>query len=94
MVNRFLVIALSGLYIIRYYAAMSYSDAQVGKVLQMLESLGFANDTIVVLWGDHGWQLVRRLIVLLYRILVLLFPKDHHNCQQSARMCFLGKARL
>ena len=42
----------------RYYAAMTYSDAQVGKVLAQLESLGYADDTIVVLWGDHGWQLV------------------------------------
>ena len=37
---------------------MTYSDAQVGKVLAQLESLGYVDDTIVVLWGDHGWQLV------------------------------------
>ena len=42
----------------RYYAAMSYTDAQVGKVLDKMEELGFHNDTIIVLWGDHGWQLV------------------------------------
>ncbi|XP_065844217.1 iduronate 2-sulfatase-like [Oscarella lobularis] len=40
-----------------YYASMTYSDFQVGKVLAELEAQGFANDTIVVLWGDHGWHL-------------------------------------
>lgn len=40
-----------------YYAAASYMDAQVGKVLETLEASGLANDTIVVLWGDHGWHL-------------------------------------
>ncbi len=40
-----------------YYAATSYSDAQVGKVLAELERLELADNTIVVLWGDHGWSL-------------------------------------
>eukprot|EP00117_Sycon_ciliatum_P027848 scpid89841/ scgid22523/ Iduronate 2-sulfatase; Alpha-L-iduronate sulfate sulfatase; Iduronate 2-sulfatase 42 kDa chain; Iduronate 2-sulfatase 14 kDa chain len=40
-----------------YYAAMTYTDAQVGKVMSKLTELGYADDTIVVLWGDHGWQL-------------------------------------
>ncbi len=40
-----------------YYASVSYVDAQVGKVLEQLEQLGLADNTIVVLWGDHGWQL-------------------------------------
>ena len=40
-----------------YYASVSYVDAQVGKVLDELEKLGLADDTIVVLWGDHGWHL-------------------------------------
>ena len=43
-----------------YYATMTYSDYQVGKVLAELEAQGFANDTIVVLWGDHGWHLVKK----------------------------------
>lgn len=40
-----------------YYAATSYMDAQLGRVLETLESTGLAQNTIVVLWGDHGWHL-------------------------------------
>lgn len=40
-----------------YFAAVSYVDAQVGKVLDELERLGLAENTIVVVWGDHGWHL-------------------------------------
>jgi iduronate 2-sulfatase len=40
-----------------YYAAISYIDAQVGLVLDALEKEGLAQDTVIVLWGDHGWQL-------------------------------------
>ncbi len=40
-----------------YYASMSYMDAQVGKVLAELDRLGLRENTIVVLWGDHGWEL-------------------------------------
>jgi choline-sulfatase len=40
-----------------YYAAVSYVDAQIGIVLDALEATGRADDTVIVLWGDHGWQL-------------------------------------
>jgi iduronate 2-sulfatase len=40
-----------------YYACVSYTDAQIGKVLNELERLGLAENTIVILWGDHGWHL-------------------------------------
>ncbi len=40
-----------------YYACVSYTDAQIGKVLAELDRLGLAENTIVVLWGDHGWNL-------------------------------------
>ncbi|WP_204273705.1 sulfatase [Draconibacterium mangrovi] len=40
-----------------YYACVSYTDNQIGKVLHELDRLGLADNTIVVLWGDHGWHL-------------------------------------
>jgi len=40
-----------------YYAATSYVDAQIGKVLDELEALDLYDNTIVILWGDHGWNL-------------------------------------
>lgn len=40
-----------------YYASVSYTDAQVGKVLDELKKLGLDKNTIVVVWSDHGWQL-------------------------------------
>jgi arylsulfatase A-like enzyme len=40
-----------------YYAATSFVDAQVGRVLAALEASGAVNDTIVVVFGDHGYHL-------------------------------------
>ncbi len=42
----------------RHYAAcVSYADAQVGRLLERLQETGAAENTIVILWGDHGWHL-------------------------------------
>jgi iduronate 2-sulfatase len=40
-----------------YYASISYTDAQVGKLLDELDRLDLRKNTIVILWGDHGWKL-------------------------------------
>ena len=40
-----------------YHAALTFVDAQIGKVMDELERLELAKNTIVVLWGDHGWHL-------------------------------------
>ena len=40
-----------------YYASASYASAQIGKVIGALDETGLAQNTIVVLWGDHGWHL-------------------------------------
>jgi arylsulfatase A-like enzyme len=45
-----------------YYACISYIDAQVGKLLNELEALGIADNTIIVVWGDHGWHLGDQLV--------------------------------
>ena len=42
----------------RHYAAcVSYADAQVGRLLDKLRELDLEKDTVVILWGDHGWHL-------------------------------------
>jgi iduronate 2-sulfatase len=40
-----------------YYACISYMDAQLGRVLDAVDEMGLAKDTIIVLWGDHGYHL-------------------------------------
>jgi len=40
-----------------YYACVSYVDAQIGRILAALKEHGHADNTIVVLWSDHGWKL-------------------------------------
>lgn len=40
-----------------YYACVSYVDAQVGRLLDELQRLGVADETVVLLWSDHGYQL-------------------------------------
>jgi arylsulfatase A-like enzyme len=40
-----------------YYASVSFIDAQVGRLLDELDRLDLAQNTIVVLWSDHGWKL-------------------------------------
>lgn len=40
-----------------YFASVSYVDAQIGRLLDELRRLQIEDNTIVVLWGDHGWKL-------------------------------------
>lgn len=40
-----------------YMACTSFVDAQIGRVLEALEKNGYADNTIVVVWSDHGWHL-------------------------------------
>ncbi len=40
-----------------YLASTSYVDAQIGLLMQALEDAGVRDNTIIVVWGDHGWHL-------------------------------------
>jgi iduronate 2-sulfatase len=40
-----------------YYACVSYIDAQIGRMVKALEEHGVRDNTIIIVWGDHGWHL-------------------------------------
>jgi choline-sulfatase len=40
-----------------YLASVSFVDSQIGRVLEALEASGMADNTIIVIWSDHGWHL-------------------------------------
>ncbi|MGC1276264.1 MAG: sulfatase [Planctomycetaceae bacterium] len=40
-----------------YLASIAFADAQIGRLIDGLDASGQADDTIVILWGDHGWHL-------------------------------------
>jgi iduronate 2-sulfatase len=40
-----------------YYASVSYVDANIGKMIAALKAAGVSDNTIIIVWGDHGWHL-------------------------------------
>jgi iduronate 2-sulfatase len=42
-----------------YYAAVTWTDYNVGRVLAALDMYGYTNNTVVTFWGDHGWRRTR-----------------------------------
>ncbi len=80
-----------------YYACVSYTDAQIGKVLNELERLGLAENTIVVLWGDHGWHLGEHGLwckhcnfeKVLHTPLILRVPEKKKNIETDALVEFV-----
>jgi len=61
-----------------YYASTSYMDAQLLKVLNELDKLGLTDNTIVVLWSDHGWHLGDHGLW-----------NKHSNFEQATRTCLI-----
>lgn len=45
-----------------YYASVSFTDTQIGRVLQALEENGQRDNTVIVLWSDHGWNLLEHTL--------------------------------
>src|SRR5690606_857154 len=40
-----------------YLASIAFADAQIGRLIDALDRSRYAKNTIVILWGDHGWHL-------------------------------------
>lgn len=40
-----------------YLACVSYIDAQIGRMIEALDEAGIRDNTIIIVWGDHGWHL-------------------------------------
>lgn len=64
-----------------YFASTSFADAQIGLVLDKLKELGIEDNTIVVLWGDHGWHLGDHGLWC-----------KHSNFEQATRVPFIIRA--
>jgi iduronate 2-sulfatase len=62
-----------------YFAAISYVDAQVGRLLDTLEKTGLAKNTIVVFWSDHGYYMGEHT----------WWGSKHNNYEGATRNCFL-----
>ena len=62
-----------------YLAAISYVDAQVGRLLDALEKTGLAKNTIVVFWSDHGYYMGEHT----------WWGSKHNNYEGATRNCFI-----
>jgi arylsulfatase A-like enzyme len=77
-----------------YYACITYMDAQLGRLLDKLEQAGLSKNTIVVLWGDHGWHLSEKGMwakgtlfeVSAHGPVILADPRQAHSGQVCPRV--------
>ena len=80
-----------------YLATISFVDAQIGRLLDALDRGPHADNTIVVLWGDHGWHLGEKQHWRKHALwetstrspLIVVTPERLSEGQQSARMVSL-----
>ncbi len=76
-----------------YLASVSYADACLGKILDGLEDSDYANDTMVVLWSDHGWHTATKytfdkLTLWEPATRVVLLVKDPDNTSNAGESCY------
>lgn len=64
-----------------YYASVSYIDAQIGRLMDELKANGLDENTVVVMWGDHGWHLGDHNLWC-----------KHSNFEQATRVPFIISA--
>jgi iduronate 2-sulfatase len=62
-----------------YYAAISYVDAQVGRLLSALDETGLAKNTIIVFWSDHGYYMGEHT----------WWGAKHNNYEGATRNCLI-----
>ena len=80
-----------------YLATISFVDAQIGRLLDALDRSPHADNTIIVLWGDHGWHLGEKQHWRKHALwetttrtpLIITTPDGLGRGQQSARMVSL-----
>jgi iduronate 2-sulfatase len=66
-----------------YYATVSFVDAQIGRLMEALEKEGLADNTIVILFGDHGFKIGEHAMWC-----------KHTNYEIDTRVPFLIKTHL
>ncbi|MBD3267111.1 sulfatase-like hydrolase/transferase [bacterium] len=80
-----------------YLASIAFTDANVGRILDALDRSGYADNTIIVLWGDHGWHLGEKLHWRKFALweeatrmpLIISVPNSRHKgvkCQRTVTL--------
>ncbi len=79
-----------------YLASVSYADAQLGRLLDALDDSPYADNTIIVLWSDHGWHLGEKehwrkatLWEQVTRVPLIIYAPGmatHRECKQPASL--------
>ena len=77
-----------------YLACVRYVDRQIGRVIESLEELGLTKNTVIVVWGDHGWHLGEQQIWAKHTpferatrsVLMIAIPKMRTAGKQTASL--------
>lgn len=79
--------------LMHYFASCAIADRSVGRILDGLENSPYKNNTMVILWSDHGYHLGEKLHLTKFALWddaaqVNFFIKDPRNPQNSGRKCY------